>query len=428
MRAIELAHRFDARAHLALNTLFRDDEIGPALQALEAPYRAGLDALIVADLGFAALVRDLYPDLPLHASTQLNTHSSAQLDALGRLGFARAILARELSLAEIAALDAHGLELEAFVHGALCYGYSGDCLLASMVGGRSGNRGRCSQSCRLRYRLSRADGPPGSPMPGAGGRMEERGTPRGGASRVLSTADLCAIAALPDLIAAGVTSFKVEGRMKDAAYVAVTTAVYREALDTAVADPDGYAVRPEWMARLEQSFSRGFTTAHLDGRHHEVRSGGRGGHRGVLVGRVERVDDESGAVVVRLAKPVAAGDVVYLYTSQGQTEPGAARGRRRREPDAPRARARVGQGPSLPTRRRGRRRVRPRRGRRAVPGAADRPLDATRGWRGRPGDLTVRLACAARDLPGSRGGSPPDVAAGRASRHPVRWSWRARPP
>ena len=109
--------------------------------------------------------------------------------------------------------------------------------------------------------------------------------------------------------------------MKDPAYVAVTTAVYREALDAALADPAGFAVLPEWMARLEQSFTRGFTTAHLDGRHHEVRSGGRGGHRGVLVGRVERVDDEHGTAVVRLAKPVAAGDVVYLYTSWGQSDP-----------------------------------------------------------------------------------------------------------
>src|SRR5450759_3608320 len=153
--AVETAHRYDARAYLALNTLLKDDEVGPALAALEAPYLAGLDALIVADLGLGARVREAYPALPLHASTQLNTHSSSQLAGLSDLGFTRAILARELSLVEIAALEAHGLELEAFVHGALCYGYSGDCLLASMVGGRSGNRGRCSQSCRLRYDLRR---------------------------------------------------------------------------------------------------------------------------------------------------------------------------------------------------------------------------------------------------------------------------------
>ena len=302
-QAIETAHLYDARAYLAVNTLLKDDEVEPALAALEAPYLAGLDALIVADLGFAARVRDEYPDLPLHASTQLNTHNSAQLAALERLGFARAILARELSLAEIAALDTRGLELEAFVHGALCYGYSGDCLLSSMVGGRSGNRGRCSQSCRLRYALRR------------------RGSAALEPSRIMSTSDLSAIGVLPDLLAAGVTSFKVEGRMKDAAYVGVTTAVYREALDAATADPEAYGVRPAWSARLEQSFSRSFTSAHLEGRHDDVRSGGRGGHRGVLVGRVSGFDDATGAAEIKLSKPVSEGDVVYLYTPWGQTEP-----------------------------------------------------------------------------------------------------------
>ncbi len=304
VRAVETAHRHGARAHLAVNTLLKDDEVEPAVAALEAPYLAGLDAVIVSDLSFATTVRERFPGVELHASTQLNTHSSDQLAALARLGFRRAILARELSLQEIAALDGHGLDLEVFVHGALCYGYSGDCLLSSMVGGRSGNRGRCSQSCRMRYRLS---------------SRESHGDQS--LTRVLSTSDLAAIGALPGLLSAGVTSFKIEGRMKDAAYVGVTTAVYREALDEARARPDGYVVRAGWMERLEQSFSRSFTTAHLAGRHWEVRSGGRGGHRGVLVGRVERVDDGRGEVVVRLSRPVAAGDVVYLYTSFGQTEP-----------------------------------------------------------------------------------------------------------
>ncbi len=301
--AVETAHLYDAHAYLALNTLLKDDEVEPALAALEEPYLAGLDALIVADIGFAARVREEYPELPLHASTQLNTHSSAQLAALGRLGFSRAILARELSLAEIATLEKHGLDLEAFVHGALCYGYSGDCLLSSMVGSRSGNRGRCSQSCRLRYALKA----PGLPA------LES--------SRIMSTSDLSAIGVLPDLLAAGVTSFKVEGRMKDAAYVGVTTSVYREALDAAVADPEGFTVRPEWSERLEQSFSRSFTAAHLHGRHDDVRSGGRGGHRGVLVGRVSGFDEATGLVRIKLSKSVAEGDVVYLYTPWGQTEP-----------------------------------------------------------------------------------------------------------
>ena len=302
LEAVDRAHLFGARVHLALNTLLKDDEIEPALAALAAPYEAGLDALIVADLGFAALVRARYPDLALHASTQLNTHSSAQLALLAELGFERAILARELTVDEIAALDPHGLDLEVFVHGALCYGYSGLCLFSSMVGGRSGNRGRCSQACRMRYRLVAG---------GEGGRLE----------RVLSTSDLAAIDALPALLAAGVTSFKIEGRMKDAGYVAVATAVYREALDEALADPQGYRVKPEWLARLGQSFSRGFTNAHLEGRHANVRSAGRGGHRGVAVGRVEGVDEETGLVTLRTTEPLADGDVIVVYTPWGHTEP-----------------------------------------------------------------------------------------------------------
>ena len=248
--AVVMAHLYYARAYVALNTLLKDAEVEPALAALEAPYLAGLDALIVADLCLAERVRAEYPDLPLHASTQVGTHSSAQLVALARLGFTRAILARELSLAEIAALEHHGLELEAFVHGALCYGYSGDCLLASMVGGSSGNRGRCSQACRLRYDLHRLGDKAGHAAPaGPAGH----GAAGGGATRVtriMSTSDLAAIAVLPELLSAGVTSLKVEGRMKDAAYVGVTTTVYREALDAALADPEGYEVHPEWMSRL----------------------------------------------------------------------------------------------------------------------------------------------------------------------------------
>ena len=302
LAAVDRAHVYGARLHLALNVMLKDDELEPAVATLEAPYAAGLDALVVADLGFAALVCERFPDLELHASTQLDTHSSAQLASLSRLGFARAILARELSLAEIGSLDAHGLELEVFAHGALCYGYSGDCLLASMVGGRSGNRGRCSQSCRMKYTL--ASGASESPS-----------------SRVLSTADLATLPVLPQLIAAGVRSFKIEGRMKDAAYVAVAVSVYREAIDAALADPEAYRVQPQWWSQLEQSFSRGFTNAHLDGTHDRVRAGGRGGHRGLQVGRVEALDDETGAVTVRLAHEVAEGDVVQIYTPWGATEP-----------------------------------------------------------------------------------------------------------
>ncbi len=342
VRAIDKAHLWGARVHLTLNTLLKETEVEPALAALEAPYRAGLDAVLVADLGLAAAVHERYPDLALHASTQLDSHSSAQLALLAQLGFERAVLARELSLDEIAALHPHGLALEAFVHGALCYGYSGLCLLSSMAGGRSGNRGRCAQACRLRYRLSEAVGVAGEAVPTGDAAVWPRSARRGFdddglrsarrgldedrrslQGRLLSTADLAAIERLPDLIAAGVQAFKIEGRMKDAAYVATTVAVYREALDAALADPGSYSVQAEWWERLEESFSRTFTTAHLDGRHDHVRSGGRGGHRGIAVGRVAALDTAAGLATVRLTRPIAAGDRLTIYTAGGQTPPQA---------------------------------------------------------------------------------------------------------
>ena len=179
VRAVELAHLYGAAGvprpqHAAQGRRGRAGADGAGSAVRRRPRRPHRRRP-----GLRALVRERFPDLPLHASTQLNTHSSSQLAALARLGFRRAILARELSLDEIAALDAHGLELEAFVHGALCYGYSGDCLLSSMVGGRSGNRGRCSQSCRMRYRLGRPGGAKGAvPAPPSAGARRARGCRR----------------------------------------------------------------------------------------------------------------------------------------------------------------------------------------------------------------------------------------------------------
>jgi putative protease len=324
LEAIDRAHLWGARVYLALNTQIKQNEVATALKELQAPYEAGLNAVIVADVGFAALVRRSYPDLALHASTQLNTHSSAQLASLARLGFARATLARELSLGEIGALDPHAVQLEVFVHGALCYGYSGNCLFASMIGGRSGNRGRCTQACRMRYVLRRVGDLPRArgaevlqEQPHADNAALAAGALSG---RVLSCSDLAAIDVLPNLINAGVRAFKIEGRMKDVAYVATATAVYREALASAAADPAAYRVLPEWRRRLEQSFSRGFTAAHLEGHHAAVRSRDRGGHRGVAVGRVERVDEKTGRVTVRTSQPVAPGDVLTIFTPWGQTE------------------------------------------------------------------------------------------------------------
>ena len=277
----------------------------------------------MADLGFAALVRAQYPGLALHASTQLNTHSLGAARGAGRLGFARAVLARELSLAEIAALQAHGLELEAFVHGALCYGYSGDCLLGQH--GRRAQRQPRPLQPGLPHALRAAGGPAVLP-PHASRPRASRPTKADLGRRPSAPPTWRPSACCPAHRRGRRPRFKIEGRMKDAAYVAVTTAVYREALDAAAGRPRGLRRAAALAARLEQSFSRGFTTAHLEGRHHEVRSGGRGGHRGVRWAVCAQMDESRAGSSVRLSQPLAAGDRVYLFTPVGPVR-GGARGR-----------------------------------------------------------------------------------------------------
>jgi hypothetical protein len=259
------------------------------------------------DLAFAARVRERYPDLALHASTQLDTHSvGAARDCSRASGSSAAILARELSLDEIAALEPHGLELEVFAHGALCYGYSGDCLLSSMVGGRSGNRGRCSQSCRLRYSAPE------------GRRPQRRATPRpartaGDGAYALDCRSLrhrgAAAAARRgrDLVQ---DRGPHEGRRLRRRHVAV----YREALDAALADPDGYSGARRLAAASRAGFSRGFTERpprRVD--HHEVRSGGRGGHRGVPR-RARRAFDEAARRASRPTDTPVPRATSSLYT------------------------------------------------------------------------------------------------------------------
>ena len=181
----------------------------------------------------------------------------------------------------------------------------------------------------MRYRLDEGAPQSGTRARAAGGAavgVDRAGSGAGtdvGAElrRVLSTADLAALGGAASAARGRVSSFKIEGRMKDPAYVAVTTAVYREALDAALADPEGFAVSPKWLARLEQSFSRGFNTAHLDGDHAAVRAGGRGGHRGVQVGRVESIDETRGEVTVRVERELHEADVVQIYTIWGSTQP-----------------------------------------------------------------------------------------------------------
>jgi putative protease len=214
--ACDLAHVAGRRVYLTLNTVILPDEFPRAMEVAHRAWDAGIDALIVQDLGLLARLSCEMPQFELHASTQMNLHNTAGVRLAASLGAARITLARELSLGELAALAREGIPLEVFAHGALCVCYSGQCLLSSLVGRRSANRGLCAQACRLPYHLIDTS---------TGRRIKTPG------EHLLSTADLATIDILPALLATGVSALKIEGRMKSAVYVAAVTRAYREALD-----------------------------------------------------------------------------------------------------------------------------------------------------------------------------------------------------
>ena len=244
--AVTHAHRMGGRVYLTLNTLVWDRELPAALEAAYEAATAGVDALIVADVGAAALIHTALPQLPLHASTQLSGHNAATGEVLAPFGFSRFVIARETSLADLArAVAANPLEVEVFIHGALCVSHSGQCLFSSVVGGRSGNRGECAQPCRLPYGCGGCS--PKAP-PAKGNRRPARPDAE---NYPLSLKDLSLAAHVPALIEAGVASLKIEGRMKSPGYVSGVTAVWRRLLD------EGRAATPEEMTALSDLFSRG---------------------------------------------------------------------------------------------------------------------------------------------------------------------------
>lgn len=254
LEAIDRAHLLGKKVYLTVNTLLTQRELNRQLDAFLRPYyERGLDGVIIQDLGVLRYVREHFPGLSLHISTQAGITGAAGAKQMQRLGASRVVPARELSLEEIRSIcKIPGLEVECFIHGALCYCYSGACLLSSMLGGRSGNRGRCAQPCRLAYRVY-AD---------AEGKQELPGQKDG---YVISPKDLCTIDLLPDLLDAGVQSFKIEGRMKKPEYVAGVTAIYRKYIDLYLQQGrEAYRVDPEDRKRLADLFSRsGFTDGYL---------------------------------------------------------------------------------------------------------------------------------------------------------------------
>ncbi|NTV14742.1 MAG: U32 family peptidase [Desulfobulbaceae bacterium] len=292
-RMAAFAHSLDRKLYVALNTLIKEQELPLLLDTLAGLSDTGVDGLIIQDLAVWRLARQHFPELPLHASTQMTIHNAAGVSQLATMGFTRAVLARELTLAEIAAIGKRSrIELEHFVHGALCFSISGQCLFSSLLTGKSGNRGRCVQPCRRRY-----------------SHQEKPG-------HYFSTSDLCAIDHLPSLIEAGVKSFKIEGRMKSPEYVGRVVAAYRLVLD---APAKGRKAALE-LARqeLELSFGREATSGFLTGSlPNAIAAPGRAATIGRHLGRVTAVRGRT--VLIKLADRLHIGDRVKIMPANDQT-------------------------------------------------------------------------------------------------------------
>ena len=240
---VSFAHRMDAKVYLALNVFLRNGDIENVKQYLAEVCRTGIDAVIVSDLGMFMLVREIAPTMEIHVSTQANTTNYISAQTWYKMGAKRVVLARELSIEEISEVSKKvpvGLELEMFVHGAMCVSYSGRCLLSNYMINRDSNKGNCAQPCRWKYNLVE-EKRPGEYMPVY---ENDRGT------FIFNSKDLCLIRHIPEILAAGVTSLKIEGRVKSEYYVASVVKAYREALDSYISSPEHYRYDPRLYEEL----------------------------------------------------------------------------------------------------------------------------------------------------------------------------------
>lgn len=282
--AIRYAHQYGRRIYVTVNTLVKEPELEELKSALGIIRDAGADAILIQDMGVFRMARQLYPDLVLHASTQMTVNNVQGTALLRKMGIARVVPARECRLSELRAMADTGTEIEAFVHGALCVCVSGQCLFSGMIGGRSGNRGKCSQPCRLPYTL--ADGTHGY---------------------LLSPKDLMLIGRIRELQDAGIASLKIEGRMKSPEYVATVTDAYRRAIDHPEIRPDD-----EMITSLRQAFNRGgFTEGYILSRNHAaLMSWQKPNHWGIPVGKLTGISGRTAAA--KADTDIETGDLLQI--------------------------------------------------------------------------------------------------------------------
>ena len=289
-QALEYAHLREVKIYVTLNTLFYDEEIEKLMAYVDYLYTIGVDALIIQDMGLMYLVQTYYPNFEIHASTQVSVHNLEGVNALAHHGVSRVVLARENTLEEITKIcQTTPLDIEVFVHGALCMSYSGQCLMSSLIGGRSGNRGKCAQPCRLAYKL------------GCDGKIVDHQP-----TYLLSAKDIGVLENISDYIDAGVTSFKIEGRMKRPEYVAAVVKAYRKAIDTYVEEGKPYFDTKD-RDDIFQMFNRGISKGHA---YHEnnLITKHFPGNFGTEIGESDYYDTKQHLVHIKLTQPLRQGD------------------------------------------------------------------------------------------------------------------------
>ncbi len=255
LKGLTYAHHHGVKVYMTVNTLLKEEEIEGLVEYIKPYYEAGLDAVIVQDLGVFSLVRKHFPDMEIHISTQMSLMGEQEVLQFYKLGASRVVPARELSIEEIRRIDEIcDIDIECFVHGALCYAYSGQCLMSSMIGGRSANRGRCAQTCRLDFNLHK------SKNEGESLSADEKISAKN-SKKLISCKDLCSLDVLPDMIDAGVDSLKIEGRMKSARYTAGVVSIWRKYVDLYLEKGrSAYKVKESDRKRLLDLFDRGGQT------------------------------------------------------------------------------------------------------------------------------------------------------------------------
>ena len=297
-KAIQYAKLRNVKVNFTLNTLIKDNEFPKAFELASYVYSLGVDSIIVQDLGLASALLKHLPSLPIHASTQMTTHNLDGVLELQKLGFKRVVLSRELSLREIEYIcNNSSIEIETFIHGALCISYSGQCLLSSSIGARSGNRGKCAQPCRLPYKLIEKNKPHNV-------NVIDKGY-------ILSPRDLCGLKYIPDLIKAGVKCLKIEGRMKSPIYVSTVTRIYRKYIDLAYSNSP-YVIDEKDINELMQVFNRGgFSSGNFNSDPNtEYVYKDKPNNIGLYIGNISNLNHKKGLITFKTSQTLNIGDKI----------------------------------------------------------------------------------------------------------------------